>query len=117
MPEDILFGVEMNLGLQSGRADDSIITIPGRILTDSCLASTGEEHNVKEITLTVGWMPLTIRITFSQSATLWRFPVETVSQSEGGVEHNYQNTCIVPLWNIGTGNNVNFEVEITMEVE
>jgi len=116
IPEDMLFGVEMNFGLQSGRSDDSAITIPGRILTDSCLASTGEEKHVKELTLTVGWMPLTIRITFSQSATLWRFPIETVSQSEGGVEHNYQNTCIVPLWNISTENNVNFEVEITMEV-
>ncbi|MCE5252401.1 DUF1926 domain-containing protein [bacterium] len=115
--QDVLFGVEMNFGLQSGSSDDSGITIPGRTLADSCLASKGEEPDVTEITLRVGWMPLTVKITFSKPAKLWRLPIETVSQSEGGVEHNYQNTCIVPLWSLQTGDSGLFDVEITMEVK
>ena len=113
---DVLFGVEMNLSLQSGYSDDSYIKIPGRTLSDSHLASSGEEHDVSEVVLTVGWMPLKVKISFSSPSKLWWFPIETVSLSEGGIEKNYQNTCIVPLWKI---NNVNgkFNIEIEMAVE
>ncbi len=113
--KDVMFGVEMNLGLQSGYADDSFIYIPGRRLSDSQLASTGIEKHVGEVDLTVGWMPLNIKIKFSKDATLWRFPIETVSQSEGGVERTYQSTCLVPFWNIGESRK-SFEVTLTMEV-
>ena len=36
----------------------------------------------------------------TDTATLWRFPVETVSQSEAGFERVYQGSAIVPLWRI-----------------
>ena len=97
-PEGLLFGVELNLGLQSGYADDSYIEIPGKKLKDKQLASTGEVEDVKELIITIDWMPLKIKISFSKAAKLLRFPVETVSQSEGGVERSYQNTCLLPLW-------------------
>ena len=47
---------------------------------------------------------------------LWRFPVETVSLSEGGVERNYQNTCIVPVWTVN-GSHGDFNITIEMAVE
>jgi 4-alpha-glucanotransferase len=111
-----LFGVEINLGLQSGYSDDSYIELPGRVLADRRLASSGEECKVAEINLVVGWMPLKVALKFSQPATLWRLPIETVSLSEGGVEHNYQNTCLVPLWRIPAGTK-EFTVTIEMAVE
>ena len=109
------FGIEFNLGLQSGYSDDSYIEIPGRALADPRLASTGEEKNVKTVSLIVGWMPLKVTLTFSKPATLWRLPIETVSLSEGGVEHNYQNTCLVPVWNIMPGKDP-FTVQVEMAV-
>ncbi len=112
---EVKFGIEFNLGLQSGYADDSFIEIPGRVLSDSKLASFGEELKVKTVSLTVGWMPLKVTISFSKPATLWRLPIETVSLSEGGVEHNYQNTCLVPVWNISPGKDP-FTVKIEMAV-
>ncbi len=114
--KDVLFGVEMNLGLQSGYNDDSFIEIPGRTLAEPHLASKGEEKNVSEVVLTVGWMPLRVKISFSEPAILWRFPIETVSLSEGGLEKNYQNTCLVPLWLIN-GKNSKFNVTVRMVVE
>jgi len=63
----------------------------------------------------VGWMPLAITLVFSRPATRWRIPVETVSQSEGGAERTYQNTCLVPLWNLGDSDGA-FDVTITLEV-
>ena len=114
---EVLFGVEMNLGLQSGGSDDSRISIHERTLKDSTLGSTGEEEDVSSVILTIGWMPLKVTVHFSKPAKLWRMPVGTVSQSEGGVEFNYQNTCLVPLWNFDNAENGIFEVEITLEVE
>ena len=114
--KDVLFGVEMNMGLQSGHSGDSFIEIPGRTLHDPHLDSTGEETDVSEVVLTVGWMPLRVKISFSEPAKLWRFPIETVSLSEGGIEKNYQNTCLVPLWLIN-GKNGKFNVKIRMGVE
>ena len=109
------FGCELNFGLQSGYADDCAVEIPGRILDDSRLASSGVEEDVSEVRLTVGWMPLAITLVFSRPATLWRIPVETVSQSEGGAERTYQNTCLVPLWDLGDPDGA-FDVTITLEV-
>ena len=115
-PNNVMFGVELNLGLGSGYADDSSISIPGRYLSDPHLASTGVEEDVRDIVLTIGWMPLIIKMKLSRPATLWRFPIETVSQSEGGVERTYQNTCLVPVWNLEDSGR-EFEVNITMGVE
>ncbi|MFC1693225.1 alpha-amylase/4-alpha-glucanotransferase domain-containing protein [Candidatus Latescibacterota bacterium] len=113
---NFMFGVELNLGLQSGHADDSFVTIPGRELKEKHLASSGCEDDVREVMFTIGWMPLKITLSFSEPATLWRFPIETVSQSEGGVERNYQNSCIVPVWKL-KGNDMHFKVELFLEVE
>jgi len=113
---DVLFGVEMNFGLQSGHSDDSFITIPGRLLNDSHLASAGEERFVSDVIFTVGWMPLKVMLHFSSPTTVWWFPVETVSLSEGGVERNYQNTCMVPVWRVN-GANGTFTCELEMAVK
>lgn len=115
-PGDVLFGVEMNLGLQSGYTDDCAIGIPGRTLEDTRLASTGIEDNVGRVTLTVGWMPLKVSLAFSRPAQLRRFPIETISQSEGGVERTYQNTCLLPVWRLEPGSEGTFDITLTMEV-
>jgi alpha-amylase len=109
------FACELNLGLQSGYSADSSIEIPGRTLDDTRLASTGVEENVDSILLTVGWMPLHVSIGFSRPATLWRLPVETVSQSEDGAERTYQNTCLVPVWKLDEADG-RFDMTITLEV-
>ena len=64
----------------------------------------------------MGWMPLRAVLRFSRPATLWRFPIETVSLSEGGIERNYQNTCLVPTWRIPQDSDT-FIVTIEMVVE
>ncbi|MDD5131962.1 MAG: DUF1926 domain-containing protein [bacterium] len=35
---------------------------------------------------------------FSEAASVWRFPLETVSQSESGFERSYQGSVIMPFW-------------------
>ncbi len=116
LDEDVYFGVEMNFGLQSGHADDSYIRIPGRDIAERHLASCGDEGDVSDVLFTVGWMPLKVKLSFSTPARLWWFPIETVSLSEGGVERNYQNTCVVPLWRISPGKGpLNLEIEMVVD--
>ena len=116
-PGDVLFGVEMNLGLQSGYDDSCTLNIPGRALEDTRFAATGIESDVRKVMLTIGWMPLKVTLTFSRAAELRRFPIETVSQSEGGVERTYQNTCLLPVWRPKRNKEGRFDITLTMEVE
>jgi len=41
---------------------------------------------------------LSLALTFSEPALLWRMPVETVSLSEGGLERTYQQSLLLPRW-------------------
>jgi alpha-amylase len=43
-------------------------------------------------------MGLNISLEFTRPADIWRFPVKTISQSESGIEENYQSSCILPNW-------------------
>jgi alpha-amylase len=44
------------------------------------------------------WLGIRIDLRFEPDVLLWRFPVETVSNSESGFERVYQGSAIVPVW-------------------
>ena len=44
-----------------------------------------------------GWQRLSVRFAFEAPTKVWRYPVWTVSQSEGGFERTYQSTALVFL--------------------
>ena len=76
------FGSEFNVSFLAGNAHDRYYDVPGHVLEKRNLASTGETNNVKQVSLVDEWLDLKLILAFSQSASLWRAPVETVSQSE-----------------------------------
>jgi len=39
-----------------------------------------------------------IKFSWGNAAKLWWYPVETISNSEGGFERIYQGLCIMPIW-------------------
>jgi 4-alpha-glucanotransferase len=95
---DLRFGVEFNFGLLSGHADDAYYELPGMNLDDAHLDSTGELQNVSALALVHRYFKLDVRFTFDRPATLWRLPIETISNSEGGFERTYQSSCLLPHW-------------------
>ena len=95
-----LFGVEWNLGLQAGNSPDRYYEINGRKPSESHLAGKGEEAQVREIALVDEWQKFRVSFRFPQPARLWRFPIETVSMSEAGFERVYQNSVLLPLWEL-----------------
>jgi alpha-amylase len=57
-----------------------------------------------------------VRFSFGRKAELWRFPIETVSQSEGGFERAYQSSVIFPHWGVPLKPEGVWRVRIVQEV-
>ena len=53
---------------------------------------------------------------FDKPAQLWRAPVETVSLSEGGLERMYQQSMLLPRWEIDIPPGQNWAVEIKVNL-
>jgi alpha-amylase len=99
LPKDqpLHFGVELNFaGLPAG-ADD-------RYFRDSKqkrlgqLGSRLDLHDVKGLGLVDEWLGIDAGLSFSRPTHLWAFPIETVSQSEGGFELVHQSVVVLPHW-------------------
>jgi alpha-amylase len=92
------FGVEFNFGLQAGNAPDRYYEVDGKKPEPSHFASSGKAAGVNEVSLTDEWHGLRVALCLDKAAELWRFPIETISQSEGGFERVYQNSVVFPNW-------------------
>jgi len=91
------FAVEINLAAMAGHAPDRYYSEPtGKKL--GMLDQPLDLSKVGGITLTDHWLDLAVALTWSRSAGLWCFPIETVSRSEGGVEGVYQSSAVIPHW-------------------
>ena len=91
---------EWNLALLAGRAHDRYYRLPGVAGEECQLASAGVVLGVDHVGLTDAWRGLDVDLALSREATLWRFPIETVSLSEAGAERLYQCSAVVPVWDL-----------------
>jgi alpha-amylase len=114
---NISFGSEFNFSFLAGDAHDRYYDIPGHTLEKRHLASFGETNNVKQASLVDEWLRLRLTLALSQPASLWRAPVETVSQSEAGFERVYQSSMVMPVWRISLLPGKTWDAEIGVLVE
>lgn len=91
------FGVELNFaGMPSG-ADD-------RFYYDAQAERMGHLGTVLNLLdidylgLIDQWLGANVQITWNRPTAVWGFPVESVSQSEGGMELVHQSVCVQPHW-------------------
>lgn len=114
-----LFGVESNWGLLGGGGNPMAwYTINGDQPTDHhALNATGAQDDVREVTLTNAGVGVAVRLTAATPAHLWRFPVETVSNSEGGFERVYQCSCTLLHWPVDIAPGDCWQVELHLEVD
>lgn len=105
------FGVEFNLILPCCNGMEGFYDIPGN---DKGLGSSGEINNIKEIALIDKWTKIRLSFSFDRDASLWRFPVETVSISEAGFERIFQGSCLLFFWDISLENifETNFKIKL-----
>lgn len=96
----VRFGIELNFALLSGHSPHAYYEIEGYSLAHPHLDSTGETERVVAFRLVNRDLGLAIRIKVDPEATLWRFPIETVSQSESGFERIYQASSLLLHWGV-----------------
>ncbi len=94
---ELWFGTELDFSLLAGDAADRYFVFPGRKIDDPRLRSSGIVQGT-EVRLVDEWLRLAVNVSVDIEAGFWRFPIETVSQSEGGFERVYQSSVILPNW-------------------
>ncbi len=112
----VRFGVEFGFSLQAGDTFDRYYIIPGQEERPR-LGSVGEVRNLKKISLVEEWVGLKITLSMDRPADFWRFPIETISNSEGGFERVYQSSVvtIVQQTELQPGKPWSFELTLTVE--
>jgi 4-alpha-glucanotransferase len=109
------FAVELNLAAMAGH-------VPDRYYLDSVGTNAGmldarlDLIHTRGLTVVDEWLDLSVALTWSQSAGLWCFPIETVSQSEGGIEGVYQSSAVIPHWHVTADRDRHWEAWIRWTV-
>ena len=99
VPKDqpIRFGVELNFaGIPAGCDDRFFYDSAKTRLTDM---GTVQNLDPREfLGLTDQWLGIDIQLTTDQPTGFWTYPIQTVSNSEGGFELVHQSVAVVPHW-------------------
>ncbi len=99
--EDIefVFGVEFNLSMLAGNAHDRFYYSADNENLGR-LVSVGELSGQKLFGIKDWYQKIDIGFNIDKPSDIWYFPVQSVSQSEGGFELIYQNSVIIPHWKV-----------------
>ena len=123
-PRALWFAVECNLALLAGHAPDryfefeaasgSVSAAPGA--RERHLASRGALERLAAVTLVDGYARVRVRLASTVPFDLWRFPVETVSQSESGYRRTYQESALYCHWRVTLAPGARLETVMTLAV-
>ncbi len=93
-----LFAVENVFSFLAGDAPDRYFEIPGRKIGGGTnLASRGSEEDVGLLRMVDEWIGLSLTMELSPGTAVWRYPIETVSNSDTGFERVYQGSAVVAV--------------------
>ncbi|KAA1260677.1 Alpha-amylase 1 [Rubripirellula obstinata] len=115
LPQDqpLHFAIEMNFaGLPSGADDRYFSDLDGNQLGQ--LGQQLDLHGATYLGLSDRWLGVDISLGIDRPSGIWAFPVETVSQSEGGFEAVHQSVCVQPHWIVTPDANGRWAVQIEM---
>jgi 4-alpha-glucanotransferase len=95
--EPLHFGVEFNFaGLPAG-ADDRFFYNGNRQRLGQ-LGTQLDLNDAMKLGLVDEWLGIDVSLEISRPSGIWTFPVESVSQSEGGFELVHQSVVVQPHW-------------------
>jgi alpha-amylase len=113
---NLWFGMEFLFALLAGNTDDRFYTFSGKKPERPQLGSVGIVENARQVGLTEGWLNVKINLHIDKAATIWRFPIETISQSEAGFERVYQSSIVFPNWQLQLDENESWQNHLTLQV-
>lgn len=97
--ESLHFAVEFNLaGLPSGADDRFFHDLEGNRLGQ--LGSQLDLRDVQKLGLVDEWLGIDVQLGANRPTHIWAYPIESVSQSEGGFELVHQSVCLQPHWHV-----------------
>ena len=92
--------IEFPVNFLTGSAPDRYYHSQERELGKPQLGGIGYEDDLLQFGLRDEWMGLEVGLRLDTPARFYYFPIETVSQSEGGQERVYQGSVVAPSWPI-----------------
>ncbi len=95
---DTVFAVEFGVNLLTGSSPDRYYCSDDANLNSAQLGVLTRWDNLTHIALRDDWQRLGLSIRMDRAAAVYCFPIETVSQSEGGQERIYQGSAVLPSW-------------------
>jgi alpha-amylase len=96
---ELLFGVEFNFaGLPAGLDNRYYHAANGVRLGH--LGSRLDLPDTRELAARDEWLGIDVRWESDRATQMWAFPVESVSQSEGGFELVHQSIALIPHWRV-----------------
>jgi alpha-amylase len=114
-PAELWFGVEFNFTLLAGNDPLRYYTIPVQALPCP-LNTTGAIQQVARLALHDEWAGLRLTLALAPEAAVWRFPLETLSRSEEGLEKTFQGSTLLAHWKmtLQPGAEKNFLIQLSM---
>lgn len=108
-----LFAVESTIAALASRAEDRFV-LDGNRKRIGSIGDVMELGSGSGVFLVDEWLGVEVGIRASAPAMIWMFPVETVSQSEGGFEPVHQGCGVVFTWRQPV-NSANWSLELHIE--
>lgn len=100
-PVTVTFGSEWNVNLQGGGHNDQCYTwLPERAALSPHHDTPESWDGASDIHLGNTYLDVDVYLTLNPPADLWKLPIETVSNSEGGFERVYQGTSLIARWSL-----------------
>jgi len=115
-PFEVWFGVEFNLTLLSGNDKKRYYLFNSKSSPRSLLRTKGEKTSCQSLEMINDEDKFSIQLKMDSDATLWYFPIETISQSESGVERTYQGSCLCPFWKLSLNPNQAIKVNLELSI-
>ena len=118
LPQDrpLIFGIEFNFaGLPAGEDDRQFYSGEQEHLGH--LGGRLDLDDRSDLGLVDRWLGIDVRLVADLPARFWTFPVETVSQSEGGFELVHQSVVVEPHWLVRGDADGRWSVTLTLEVD
>jgi alpha-amylase len=118
LPKDrqLHFAVEFNFAGMAAGADDRYFYHNGQARAGQ-LQTLQNLARADRIGLVDEWLGLDVSLTLSKPGGFWAFPIQTVSQSEGGFELVHQSTAVLPHWQVEADSTNCWEVVITLNLD
>ena len=110
------FGPEFNFSMLGGDAPDRYFQIDSGELSNNSMDSAGVLERTNSISVINEFDQFQIKISSNQETKIARFPIETVSLSEGGFERVYQSSVVIPLTQVNLKSGGEKILEYKLEV-